>query len=266
MALSTGARTWRKPPAIKNPYLRYGVYLLVLAYLYWAISSLPVSWERVRQGLTRALNIFGGAIPPDFSRSGLLYGGLIESLQITLIATAVGVLISIPFALMAARNIAPLPIYLLGRGIIVVARGFHPVIVAILFVKAIGFGPLAGVLTLIIYTLGFIGKMLAEAIEEIDWGQVEAIRATGAGYFKTLLFAVFPQIMPRQVGLTLYQLDINLRSSVIVGIVGAGGIGNTLMSAFRRYDYDFALAILLIIIAIILVGEGVSGYLRRKIT
>ncbi|CAN5571831.1 phosphonate ABC transporter, permease protein PhnE [soil metagenome] len=266
MAAGTARRTWRKPPFIRNPWLRYGLFVLVLLYLYWMISTLPFNWERIVQGFPRAVRIFGGAFPPDFSRSQLLFSGLLESIQIAIVATLLGVLISIPVAIMAARNVAPLPVYALGRSLIIVARSFHPVIVAIIFVKAVGFGPLAGILTLTLYSLGFVGKLLAEAVEEISKGQVEAIQATGAGYFKTLLYAVFPQILPRQVGLSIYQLDSNLRASAVVGIVGAGGIGGTLMNAFRRFDYDFAFAILVVIIAIILVSEGVSGRLRRSLT
>ncbi|KKM72317.1 hypothetical protein LCGC14_1421790, partial [marine sediment metagenome] len=114
-------------------------------------------------------------------------------------------------------------------------------------------------------SIGFVAKLLAEEIEEIDWGQVEAMRSVGAGYMKILVYGVFPQIMPRQIGLSMYQLDSNLRASAVVGIVGAGGIGGTLMNAFGRYDYDFAFAILLMIIAIILVSEGLSGWVRKKV-
>ncbi len=176
-----------------------------------------------------------------------------------------GVGLSLPIAVMAAKNVAPLPVYLLGRALIVISRSFHPVIVAILFVAAVGFGPLAGILTLTLYSIGFVAKLLAEEIEEIDWGQVEAMRSVGAGYFKILVFGVFPQIMPRQIGLSMYQLDSNLRASAVVGIVGAGGIGGTLMNAFGRYDYDFAFAILLMIIGIILISEGFSGWVRKKV-
>jgi phosphonate transport system permease protein len=175
------------------------------------------------------------------------------------------VLLSIPIALTAARNLAPVPVYLLGRGIIIAARSFHPVIMAIIFVKAVGFGPLAGMLTLTVYSIGFVAKMLAERIEEIDWGQVEAVRSAGANYISTLIYAVFPQIMPRQIGLSIYQLDSNLRASAVVGIVGAGGIGATLANAFKRYDYDFALAITMVIVGAILVSEAVSGMIRKRI-
>lgn len=257
--------TWRKPPLIANPVLRYAVVAAIIAYVVWAVFMLPIDWARMSEGARRAGRIFGGAFPPSFERSGLLIDGFLESLKIAILATVGGVLLSIPIAFMAAKNLAPKPIYLLGRAIIIVARSFHPVIVAIIFVKAVGFGPFAGVLTLIVYSVGFVAKMLAERIEEIDWGQVEAMRAVGAGYFSTAVYAVFPQIMPRQIGLTIYQLDSNLRASAVVGIVGAGGIGSTLANAFGRYDYDFALAITMVIVAVILLSEGISGQIRKRI-
>jgi phosphonate transport system permease protein len=259
-------RRWRKPPAIKNPLLRYGLSIASFAYLYWAIATLPINWDRIVQGLPRAVRIFSNAWPPNFERSSLMVTGFTESIQMAIIATVLGVALSVPVAIMAARNISPLPIYTIGRAIIIVARSFHPVIVAIIFVKAVGFGALAGILTLMLYSLGFVGKLLAEAVEEIDSGQVEAMKAAGAGFFQTLLFAVFPQILPRQVGLSIYQLDSNLRASAVVGVVGAGGIGGTLMNAFRRFDYDFALAILIVLIGIILVSEGLSGRLRKGLS
>lgn len=257
--------TWRKPPFIANPLLRWTVYLGALAYFFWVAATMPIDWARVAQGIERAGRIFGGAFPPSFERSGLLIDGFLESLKIAILATVGGVALSIPIAFMAARNVAPLPVFYLGRAIIIIARSFHPVIVAIIFVKAVGFGPFAGVLTLVVYSIGFVAKMLAERIEEIDFGQVEAMRAAGAPYLSTLVYAIFPQIMPRQIGLTIYQLDSNLRASAVVGIVGAGGIGATLANAFGRYDYDFALAITIVIVGVILVSEAISGQIRKRI-
>ncbi|MCB1400493.1 MAG: phosphonate ABC transporter, permease protein PhnE [Rhodobacteraceae bacterium] len=263
--MSTARDTWRRPPFIANPLLRWGLYLGVAVYVVWVVATLPVDWNRISEGLTRAGRIFGGAFPPSFERSGLLIDGFLESLKIAVLATAIGVLVSIPIAFTAARNVAPLPVFYLGRALIILARSFHPVIVAIIFVKAVGFGPFAGVLTLIVYSIGFVAKMLAERIEEIDFGQVEAMRAAGAPYLSTLVYAIFPQIMPRQIGLTIYQLDSNLRASAVVGIVGAGGIGSTLANAFGRYDYDFALAITIVIVGAILISEGVSGQIRKRL-
>ena len=263
--MSTVRDHWRKQPFITSPVLRYGLYAAVIFYVGFTLVTLPIDWGRVSQGLSRAGRIFGGAFPPSFERSGLLIDGFMESLKIALLATVGGVLLSIPIAFMAARNIAPLPIFYLGRAIIIIARSFHPVIVAIIFVKAVGFGPFAGILTLIVYSIGFVAKLLAEKIEEIDPGPVEAMKAAGASFLPTLFYAVFPQIMPRQIGLTIYQLDSNLRASAVVGIVGAGGIGATLANAFGRYDYDFALAITMVIVGVILISEAVSGAIRKRI-
>ncbi len=258
-------RRWRKPPFIANPLLRWGVLIGGIIYMVWAVHTLPFDWPRVLKGFSRAADIFSGAIPPSYARSDLLIKGLVESLQIAILATGLGLILSVPIAFMAARNITIKPVYMLGRGLVIIARSFHPLIVAIIFVKAVGFGAFAGVLTLAVYCIGFVAKLLAERIEEIDWGQVEALRSAGAGYIAVLQFAVLPQIMPRLIGLAMYQLDSNLRASAVVGMVGAGGIGATLINAFGRYDYDFALAITLVIIGVILIAEAVSGRLRRAI-
>ncbi|SMY06948.1 phosphonate ABC transporter, permease protein PhnE [Flavimaricola marinus] len=258
--------TWRKPPFIQSPALRWLFILSVAAYVIGTIATLPIDWERTSEGFARAGRIFSGAFPPSFDRSGLMISGFMESLKIAILATTLGMILSVPLAFMAARNVSPKPVYFLGRGIFILARSFHPVIVAIIFVKAVGFGPLAGALTLTIYSIGFVAKLLAERIEEIDFGQVEAIRSAGAPFLSTMVYAILPQIMPRLVGLGIYQLDSNLRASAVVGIVGAGGIGATLANAFGRYDYDFALAITMVIVGAILISEAVSGVIRKRMT
>ncbi|KAF0677457.1 phosphonate ABC transporter, permease protein PhnE [Profundibacterium mesophilum] len=263
--MSGHPESWSRPPFIANPWLRWATYLGAAVYVLWIITTIPIDWTRVVEGMDRAARIFGGAFPPNFERSGLLIDGFLESIKIAILVSAGGVGLSIPIAFMAARNVAPLPIFYLGRALIILARSFHPVIVAIIFVKAVGFGPFAGVPTLIVYSIGFAAKILAERIEEIDTGQVEAMRAADAPFLPTLFYAVFPQIMPRQIGLTIYQLDSNLRASAVVGIVDAGGIGATLANAFGRYDYDFALAITIVIVGVILLSEGVSGYIRKHV-
>jgi phosphonate transport system permease protein len=164
---------------------------------------------------------------------------------------------------MGARNLMPSWISWPARALVSVCRSLHPVIVAILFVKAVGFGALAGVLALIVASIGFIGKLFAEAIEEISIKQVEAIRATGASFMNVILFGVLPQVMSRFVGFSTYQLDSNLRNSTMVGIVGAGGVGGVLFSAFQRFDYDFVLTILVTIITIIVVGELLANSVKK---
>ena len=149
------------------------------------------------------------------------------------------------------------------RALIALFRTFHPVIVAILFVKAVGFGALAGMLALIVASLSFLSKLVAEAVEEMSMQQVEAVRATGAPFLSLVIMGVLPQVMPRFIGFSAYQLDSNLRNSALVGLVGGGGIGATLFTAFQRFDYDFVLTIVLAIIAVVMVGEVLSGFMRR---
>ena len=173
----------------------------------------------------------------------------------TVVSTVVGIALSIPVGIGAAKNIAPAPVYYFCRAILAVSRSFQEIILAIFFVKLFGFGPFAGFLTLSFATIGFYGKLLAEDIEDMDPAQAEAVRATGAGWLQWINYGVQPQVMPRMIGLGLYRFDINFRESAVVGIVGGGGIGATLNTAFDRYEFDSAAAILMIIIAIVMVCE-----------
>jgi phosphonate ABC transporter permease subunit PhnE len=175
----------------------------------------------------------------------------------------VGVLLTLQIGLAAARNLAPPPLAWTARALIALFRTFHPVIVAILFVKAVGFGALAGMLALIVASLGFLSKLAAEAVEEMSMKQVEGVRATGSPFLSLVIMGVLPQVMPRFIGFSAYQLDSNLRNSALVGLVGGGGIGSTLFTAFQRFDYDFVLTIVIAIIAVVMVGEIISGWMRR---
>lgn len=260
-------RRWKRPPLfIQSFRMRVLVYGGCLLYLVLAIGGLDVNWTRVVEGLDRGARFVQSFLQPDFtSRSRDIYNGFVESLTMTLTSTVAGVILSIPIGIGAARNIAPMPIYMVCRAIIAVSRSFQEIIVAILFVAMFGFGPFAGFLTLAFATIGFMGKLLAEDIEDIDEAQAEAMRATGASWWQVLNYGIQPQVMPRLVGLSMYRLDINFRESAVIGIVGAGGIGATLNVAMDRYEYDTAAAILILIILIVLASEYVSSALRKRI-
>ncbi|MGB3720158.1 MAG: phosphonate ABC transporter, permease protein PhnE [Hyphomicrobiaceae bacterium] len=240
-------------------------WLLLVAYVLYAASLLDFSVERFVVGLDNAADLLARMFPPLFSRADLrdlMFRGLMESLQIAVLSSAFGIILSLPVGVLAARNLMPAWVTWPARGFIMLCRSFHPIIVAILFVKGVGFGALAGILALIVASIGFIAKLFAEAIEEISLKQVEAVRASGANFMNVLIFAVLPQVNARFIGFATYQLDSNLRNSTMVGIVGGGGIGGTLLSAFGRFDYDYVCAILIAIIAMIMVGELISQRLR----
>ncbi len=263
--ISLGAgRRWKKPPLIKSPLLRWTLGVGIAVYLALAFGTTDIDWGRVADGIPRGARFITCFFPPDFvSRWDEIVQGISESLWMTVISTVVGIAISIPVGLGAARNLAPKPVYYFCRGILAVSRSFQEIIIAIFCVKLFGFGPFAGFVTLSFATIGFYGKLLAEDIEDMDPVQAEAVRATGASWFQWLNYAVQPQVLPRMIGLGLYRLDINFRESAVVGIVGAGGIGATLNTAFDRYEFDSAAAILLVIIAIVMVVEYTSGYVRK---
>ena len=240
--------------------------LVVLAfYVIYAGSILDLTWPRFVEGLGHGARFIARMVPPDFSadRLQLLRHGMLESLQIAILSTVFGIALALPLGLAAARNMSPAPVAWLARTLIALFRTFHAVIVAILFVKAVGFGALAGILALIVASMGQMGKLLADAVEEMSMRPVEAVRATGAPLLSVIVMAVMPQVMPRFIGFSAYQLDANLRNSALVGLVGGGGIGATLFSAFQRFEYDFVLTILLAIIAIVMLGEILSGVVRR---
>jgi phosphonate transport system permease protein len=257
---------WRKPPLIGNAALRFAIYGGALIYVVVAVGAIDVNWARLSEGAARGVRLLSSFLQPNFTgRWGDIAQGMQESLTMTVTSTVVGILISVPIGIGAARNLSPLPVYLTCRAIIAVSRSFQEVIIATLFVAMVGFGPFAGFLTLSFATIGFLAKLLAEDIEDIDPSQAEAIRATGASWSQLVNYAVQPQVMPRLIGLSLYRIDINFRESAVVGIVGAGGIGATLETSLSRYEYDTAAAILIIIIAIVMVCEYSSGLIRRTI-
>jgi phosphonate transport system permease protein len=234
----------------------------LVVYVLWAGASLELTWGRFRLGLDNGARFLGRMFPPVVQDWPNLLRGLAESLEIAVLGSALGLLLALPLGFVAARNLMPPWASWPARLLVALCRSFHPVIVAIVFVKAVGFGALAGILALTVASIGFAGKLFAEAIEEISPRQVEAVRATGASFAGVLAFGVLPQVFSRFVGFATYQVDANLRNSTMVGIVGAGGIGGSLFAAFQRFDFDYVCAIVVAIIVIIMIGELLANEVR----
>lgn len=255
---------WHKPHWVQSTTLRFLIYGAALLYLYFAFFTIDINYQRLSEGLERGWRFVQAFAQPDFTSRWLeIRDGILESLAMMVTATVLGILLSIPFGLGAARNISPHGVVQICRFVISASRALPELIIAIFLVKMFGFGPFAGMLTLVIATIGFFGKLMADEIETIQFSQIEAVRATGANWWQVVVYAVQPQIAPRLVGLSVYRLDINFRESAVIGIVGAGGIGASLNTAFNRYEFDTAAAILLLIIAIVMLCEYSSGCIRR---
>ena len=259
-------RTWKKKHLIANPVIRYSLIIVVIAYLVIAGSGIEVDPARIAKGVSRMGKLFSGFFHPDFaSRYKYIVQGGLESLAMTALASIAGMFLALPLAFCASRNLVPKWLYYISRTILMLIRSLHVVVLSILFVIMFGYGPLAGVLTLLLNSVGFIGKMLAEDIENISEEQLEAVRSTGANWFQTVVYGVWPQISTRFIGLSIYRADISFRQSTVIGIVGAGGIGSVLDTAMGKYDYNTAGAILLVIIVMVLITEYVSSSIRRRI-
>src|SRR5271170_3017831 len=165
-------RHWKKPPLIRRAWLRWALGASAVVYLALALGTSEVNWTRVWEGLPRGARFFAAFFPPDFtSRGSDIADGILESLWMTVVSTVIGIALSIPVGIGAARNIAPRPVYYLCRGVLALSRSFQEIILAIFFVKLFGFGPFAGVVTLSFATIGFYGKLLAEDVEDIDSSQ-----------------------------------------------------------------------------------------------
>ena len=194
MADTSYPTQWRKPSFFGSRTRQNLIYAGLAIYLVWSVFDLNVDMQRVLAGFPRALDIFVRMMPPDFSRWELLVSGMIESIQMAIAATVLGVLLSIPLGICAASNLVPRPVYMAARGFIVVGRTFHEIIIAIFFVKLFGFGAVAGLLTLAFSSMTFLGKMLSEDIENIKHGPVEAIRAAETRGAQATVIACFDDL------------------------------------------------------------------------
>lgn len=245
---------------------RFAAYLFCIAAIVWALTSIDVIWVWVYDAPTQMGDLFGRMIPPDTSNLDKILWVLLETVNIATIATGIAVVVSLPVAYIAAQNTTPNAATLwLGRFILVSSRSVNTIIWALLFVAIFGPGIVAGIMAILFRSIGFIGKLLGEAIEEIDRRPVEALEATGASRFKVILYAIVPQVMPVFWAVSILRWDINLRESTVLGLVGAGGIGLILQGAIDTFNWQEAATVLLAILALVVVGEIVAGALRKRI-
>lgn len=252
---------WTRHRLVK---LGWGIFALVLTLAsFWFVDLTPAEMVGAIPDIFATASRF---FPPDFlTYSDLLIPALIETVAIGLAATVIGIPFAIPLAFMASRNIAPARwIYNAARYFIVAGRGVPALVIALLFVSAVGLGPFAGTMALAIGTTFFIAKLFADAIEEIKEGPREALRTTGASSLQETVSAVIPQIIPSFVGNSLYMFDINIRVSTILGIVGGGGIGVLLQQSLRTFNFQLTGAIILAIFLIVVVIERFSVWLRAQ--
>jgi phosphonate transport system permease protein len=240
--------------------------IILVGIFVWSAKGTNLSVRELQTGFSGIVDIVSRMFPPDFSRLPRLIGPLIETIQISIWGTTLGVLFAIPLGLLAAGNISPHRlIYRASRMILNTARAIPEMIFAIVFVAAVGLGPFPGVLALAFHSAGMLGKFLADSIEHTDPGPIEALMATGAKRLQIIVHAIVPQIMPEFVSLCLFRWEMNFRSSTILGIVGAGGIGFELITSMRLFFYQQMAVILLAILLVVTMVDAIATFIRNRI-
>jgi phosphonate transport system permease protein len=236
--------------------------LLVLLALSWnaaemfRVSALISDWRNMAE--------FGAAfLAPDFHDWDTYLADMVVTIQIALWGTALAVFFGIPFAILCSSNIAPAWIVQPLRRVMDSCRAINEIVFALMFVVAVGLGPFAGVMALFVHNLGIFAKLFSEAVEAIDPRPVEGIRATGAGRLQEVIFGVIPQVMPLWSSFTLYRLETNVRSATTLGIVGAGGIGQTLYESIRSFHYAETAAQVIIVILAVVAIDMASARIRK---
>ena len=249
-------------------FLWMGWLALVALFVWcWQLMTAETIWSFVTDAPRQARDIGGRMVPPEWAYLPELMIPLWDTINIATLGTIGGVIMAVPVAFFAARNTTPSAAILRPAAlfVIVASRSINSLIWALLLVAIIGPGLLAGIVAIALRSIGFIGKLLYEAIEETDSRQIEAVEATGASGAQVLTYGIVPQVMPAFWAITIFRWDINIRESTILGLVGAGGIGLKLNASINTLAWDQVTVILLLILGTVVVSEWVSARMRHAI-
>ncbi len=264
----SGTRIWRRRTSRAQLGLWFGWLLLVALFVFcWRVMTEDTLWPFVLDAPRQAGDVLSRAVPPKWSYIDVLWRPLWDTLNIATLGTLLAIVAAVPVGFLAARNTTPSTRFVrpLALLVIVSSRSINALIWALLLVAILGPGLLAGIIAIALRSIGFIAKLLYEAIEEIDAKQVEAITATGAPASTVVAYGIVPQIMPAFAGISVFRWDINIRESTILGLVGAGGIGLQLDASLNTLAWPQVSLILLLIFATVVLSEWVSARVRHAI-
>jgi phosphonate transport system permease protein len=264
------------PPRAEKPYARAANFtkwligLTLVAYTTLAVVHTEFNPLKLLAGATSAKEILSEIVHPDWSILPLLLKLMNETVEMALIGTLLAILISFPLSFLAAKNlmlgtVAGRLVYAVVRLIFNVLRAFEPMLLALLFVLMVGIGPFPGVLALGLHSVGMLGKLFSESIETIDPGPVEAIQACGGNRFQVIWYGVLPQVAPTFLAFSIYRWDINIRMSIILGIVGAGGIGYCLLQYLNLLQYSKVSTAFILILIVVTALDSASAWLRTRL-
>ncbi|MBN9670249.1 MULTISPECIES: phosphonate ABC transporter, permease protein PhnE [Alphaproteobacteria] len=242
------------------------IFLLVIIFVGACFSAAKVDFSKLIDGLPRIASWFTQMFPPDLENIDRVLRDAFQTLAMATIGTIGALIICIPLAPLAARNTTPnMFVYRMVRAVFAALRGTEILVFALIFVAAVGFGPFTGVLAIMFNMVGALGKLLTEVIEPADPGPVEAVELTGASSLRAYRYALVPDVWPNIVAVTLYIWEFNVRASTVLGIVGAGGIGQTLKDSIDLLDFPKMATVLGVILIMVITIDTLSGFLRRRV-
>jgi phosphonate transport system permease protein len=265
MADAASARP--SPPRFERPNpVSFTLTVAVAAFVIWSLTAAGPNLDQLARGLPNIGNILSRMFPPDLERIDRILWSLFQTFQMAVAGCAIGLILSVPLGILAADKLSPHPVVRnAARSLIAVFRTVPDLVWALIFVIAVGLGSPAGVLAIAIDVMGFAGRFFAEAMEETDKGPREALTAIGASRTGMISSAVLPAAAPSMIATSLYCLEKATRASVVLGLVGAGGIGVELKVAFDLFAYQTAATIILVILMLVITVEQLGGWLRRRI-
>ena len=244
---------------------RWAAWAVILGAIVWSAVETEVSLGRLIEGLPFMWDFLRRMVPPDLSVLGNALRGAMETIQIAVVGTAVAAVLALPLGFAAARNAAPPWLFYWARSLLNAFRAVDTLVYALFFVAAVGLGPFPGVLAVMVYTATVLAKLYSEAIEAIEPGPVEAVRATGATTLQVLRWGVLPQLVPQFLSFTLYRFETNIRAAAVLGFVGAGGIGFYIQTYLRLLNYPAAATVLLVLIGLVMIVDFASSRLRARL-
>ena len=259
---------WTAPrPQSHTGWLGYALGVAaVVALLHWSAGGAQMSWSELANGLPQIGDFMARSVPPDLEILPRLWAPALETIQIAIWGTLLSVLLALPLSFLAANNLHSWTwLRRITRQFLNVVRSVNELILALVFVSAVGLGPFPGVLALALHGMGMLGKFFAESIEEIDNGPLEALRSAGASQLQIIAFGVIPQAITAWIGVVLYRFEVNLRSATVLGMVGAGGLGFELMASLKLFRYQETATCIIVITVMVIVADLISNYLRSRI-
>lgn len=267
--MSQPVYSYREPklsPWRPKAMMHHGSLIAVMVLVAVFASESQIDMRKLMDGIPRVLSWVPSMFPPDLSSLGEVLDRAFETLAMATVGTLIALVVAFPLGFLGARNTTPHPVvYHLVRVIFNLSRGTETLVFALIFVAAIGFGPFTGVLAIAFHMMGAIGKMFSEVIEPADKGPMEAVALTGASKIKVIRYALLPDVAPNLIAVTLYMWEYTVRTSTILGIVGAGGIGQTLKDTIDLLDFPKMVTVLAVILVMVWLIDLLSDFLRRRV-